>query len=140
MENIKKIKQTLKTISKKLDFKHKFNFSINFENSNNFFKSKKSTITKIQFLNSYFSNIKKKNEIKFPLEIINFKSIKDIQQNLISKLGIIKLNSVIILNKNIFNKIELTQNNISSVLKISFNQPLKTQLLVKKKFLNINYK
>jgi hypothetical protein len=129
MENIKKIKINLKTITKKNDFKSNIKFSINFQNSNTIV-IKKSKLTKIQFLNSSFSNIKKKNEIKFPLEITNIKSTNNLINSISQNLGIIKLKSVIILDKNIVNNIELTQKSICSILKTNINNPLKTQILL----------
>ena len=104
MQNISRVKNELKSVNKKEQFKLLPFFSINFQNMNNsLLNIKTSKLTKNQYLTSDFVSFKKKEEIKFPLETTVYTSLEQLIQ-VINKqkrdiLSFIKITNVLILEK-----------------------------------------
>lgn len=129
MENIKKIKQNLKSCTKKQEFLNLKNCSINFENLDKNSDLKTTKLTRIQYLSSSFLNLKTRKEIKFPLETVAFISpvefIKHLSENKKNKLGVNKLNSIVTFETKMFKNVQINDEPAYSQIKQDMNNFIK---------------
>ena len=102
MNNITKIKKQVKAYIKKEDLKNINFFTISFDNSltdkNNCFK-----ITKNQYIQSQISHLVKKENLKFPLGIKEFKAedemLKSVKSDKKNSMSLIKINNYLFLGR-----------------------------------------
>lgn len=134
MQNIKKIKNSLKASNKKQDLNLANYMVINFETLNNTSGIKSTKLTKLQYLNTNLSKITSKAQIKFPLETISYKSEQDLR-NYISKqkennISFCKVKNIFILRKKVFNMCKLDNVTIYQKMRQVFLRSIKLATLL----------
>lgn len=112
MQNIKKIKNSLKASSKKQEFKTLPYVSLGFETLTTSSNIRKSKLTKIQYLNTPLALIKNKKEIKFPIETNIYNSqeqlIEAIFKQKENNANFFKLKNILVLNKEVLRNCNFT--------------------------------
>ena len=135
MKNFKKIKNDLKTVSKKEELNTSSYFCISHTNQNINFKGIKSTLLKNQYLANNFANIITKNDIKFPLETHTYNSkellIKEILTQHKNILGFFKIDSHLFLKKEVIKKYNFTETSIYSKINTCYLNVIKLTTLLK---------
>jgi len=135
MKNFKKIKNDLKTISKKQELNKSPYFCISHTNQTINLKGIKSILPKNQYLANNFANIITKNDIKFPLETYTYKSKEEFIQEILTQnkniLGFFKIDSHLFLKKEVIKKYNFTQTNIYSKLNSTYLNVIKLTALLK---------
>lgn len=134
MQNIKKIKNSLKTSNKKQELNLATYMIINFENLNNTYNIKSAKLTKLQYLNTTLATITSKAQIKFPLETISYKLEQDFK-NYISKqkensVSFCKVKNIFILRRKGFNLCKLDNVTVYQKMRQVFLRSIKLATLL----------
>ncbi len=105
MKNFSKIKNDLKTTTKKLELKNSQYFCITHAKQITVPTTTVANITKLQYLATDFAKIINKSQIKFPIEIHTYNSRIELLNSLASQkknlFGFIHINSNLFVNKNL---------------------------------------
>lgn len=134
MQNIKKIKNSLKASNKKQELNLATYMIINFENLNTISNIKSAKLTKLQYLNTNLAAITSKAQIKFPLETISYESEQDLK-NYISKqkennVSFCKVKNIFILRKKVFNLCKLDTVTVYQKMRQVFLRSIKLATLL----------
>jgi len=134
MQNIKKIKNSLKASNKKQELNLATYMIINFENLNTSSNIKSAKLTKLQYLNTNLATITSKAQIKFPLETISYESEQDLK-NYISKqkennVSFCKVKNIFILRKKVFNLCKLDNVTVYQKMRQVFLRSIKLATLL----------
>lgn len=134
MQNIKKIKNSLKASNKKQELNLATYMIINFENLNTNSNIKSAKLTKLQYLNTNLAAITSKAQIKFPLETISYESEQDLK-NYISKqkehnVSFCKVKNIFILRKKVFNLCKLDNVTVYQKMRQVFLRSIKLATLL----------
>lgn len=111
MQNIKKIKNSLKASNKKQELNLTKYMVINFENLNGLSNTKSTKLTKLQYLNTNLASITSKTQIKFPLQTISYESEQDLKSYILKQkennVSFCKVKNIFVLRKKVFNLCKL---------------------------------
>lgn len=115
MKNFNKIKNNLKTTSKKKELENNPYFCVSHINQNSSLQGIKSNLPKNQYLANDFANLVPKTEIKFPLETYTYNSKEELIKEIATKkniLGFVKIDFHLFLNKEIMKSYNFNQTSI----------------------------
>lgn len=135
MKNFKKIKNDLKTTSKKQELVKSSFFCVSHSNQNLNLKGTKSNLPKNQYLANEFAKLISKSEIKFPLETYTYNSKQELVQGILNQnkniLGFIKIDSNLFLNKNLLKKYNFETAGIYIKINAAYSNVIKLAAILK---------
>ncbi len=135
MKNFKRIKNDLKTASKKQELQSSSYFCISHTNQHSNLKGIKSNLPKNQYMANDFANVITKKEIKFPLETYTYNSQEELIQEITNQnkniLGFLKINSYLFLKKDILKKYTFAPSTIYSKINSTYLNVIKLTALLK---------
>lgn len=134
MQNIKKIKNSLKASNKKQELNLATYMIINFENLNTTSNIKSAKLTKLQYLNTNLATITSKAQIKFPLETISYESEQDLKNYILKQkennISFCKVKNIFILRKKVFNLCKLDSVTVYQKMRQVFLRSIKLATLL----------
>lgn len=134
MQNIKKIKNSLKASNKKQELNLATYMVINFENLNNITTNKSAKLTKLQYLNTNLATITSKTQIKFPLQTISYESEQDLKTFMLKQkensVSFCKVKNIFVLRKKVFNLCKLNNVTIYQKMRQIFLRSIKLATLL----------